>query len=51
MSAGPFHRPLAPTVDVTRVLAPQNPPDDRTALSTAPLIQAIQNELKKFNKK
>ncbi|GAB0092355.1 hypothetical protein DMENIID0001_073450 [Sergentomyia squamirostris] len=48
LSAGPFHRPPAPVVDVTRVLAPQN--SEKSALSSAPLIEAIQNELKKFNR-
>ncbi|KAG4068410.1 hypothetical protein HA402_007930 [Bradysia odoriphaga] len=46
LSAGPFHRPEPPAVDVVRVLAPHS----STILSTAPLIEAIQNELKKFNK-
>ena len=49
LSAGPFHRPEAPIVDVTRVLAPQNI-NTTTILSTAPLIEAIQNELKKFDR-
>lgn len=49
MSAGPFHKPHTPIIDVTRVLAPRTPLD-RSELSTAPLIEAIQNELKKFNK-
>ncbi|XP_055681050.1 uncharacterized protein LOC129788750 isoform X1 [Lutzomyia longipalpis] len=48
LSAGPFHRPPAPVVDVARVLAPQEA--DKTNLSSAPLIEAIQNELKKFNR-
>ncbi|KAJ6638261.1 hypothetical protein Bhyg_10995 [Pseudolycoriella hygida] len=46
LSAGPFHNPESPSVDVVRVLAPQS----SSMLSTAPLIQAIQNELKKFHK-
>lgn len=50
MSAGPFHKPQTPNVDVTRILAPKKIVD-KTTLSTAPLIEAIQNELKKFNKK
>ncbi|XP_063706119.1 uncharacterized protein LOC134835178 [Culicoides brevitarsis] len=49
LSAGPFHKPHTPIVDVSRVLAPKTILD-RSELSTAPLIEAIQNELKKFNK-
>ena len=48
LSAGPFHRPLPPNVDVTRILASQN--TDKAQLSAAPLIEAIQNELQKFRR-
>ncbi|XP_063988043.1 uncharacterized protein LOC135168089 isoform X2 [Diachasmimorpha longicaudata] len=45
MSAGPFHRPNLPEVDVTRVLADsQLAPED----PAVPLIAAIRKELEKF---
>lgn len=47
MSAGPFHTPLAPQVDITRVLAPQTVLQS-AELSTAPLLQNIMQELKRF---
>lgn len=51
MSAGPFHRPSVPSVDVTRVLNVQSQSTaDRSNLSTTPLIKAIQSELQKFNR-
>lgn len=37
LSAGPFHKPHTPIVDVSRVLAPKTILD-RSELSTAPLI-------------
>lgn len=46
LSAGPFHRP---EVDVVRVLAP-SASRATTVLSTAPLIEAIQKELRKFDR-
>ncbi|XP_055624385.1 uncharacterized protein LOC129767467 isoform X2 [Toxorhynchites rutilus septentrionalis] len=47
MSAGPFHTPMAPQVDITRVLAPQTVLQS-AELSTAPLLQNIMQELKRF---
>lgn len=45
LSAGPFHRPILPEVNVTRILtdtqlAPEDP--------AVPLIAAIRKELEKF---
>ncbi|XP_055381356.1 uncharacterized protein LOC129611952 [Condylostylus longicornis] len=48
LSAGPFHRPEPPQVDVTRVLVSQN--TEKSQISAAPLIEAIQNELQKFKR-
>lgn len=47
MSAGPFHTPLAPQIDITRVVAPRTVLQS-TELSTAPLLQNIMHELKRF---
>ncbi|XP_062540447.1 uncharacterized protein LOC134208673 isoform X2 [Armigeres subalbatus] len=47
MSAGPFHTPAAPQIDITRVMAPQTVLES-TELSTAPLLQNIMQELKRF---
>lgn len=45
MSAGPFHRPNLPEVNVTRVLADSHlAPED----PAVPLIAAIRKELEKF---
>lgn len=49
LSAGPFHRPEInnSAITTTTRLTPQS---ESVQLSTAPLIEAIQNELKKFNR-
>ncbi|XP_029729317.1 uncharacterized protein LOC109418934 isoform X2 [Aedes albopictus] len=47
MSAGPFHTPAAPQIDITRVMAPQTVLQS-TELSTAPLLHNIMQELKRF---
>ncbi|XP_021696548.1 uncharacterized protein LOC5566273 isoform X2 [Aedes aegypti] len=47
MSAGPFHTPVAPQIDITRVMAPQTVLQS-TELSTAPLLHNIMQELKRF---
>lgn len=46
MSAGPFHRPDPLTIEIRK--ASQSV--DRPNVSAAPLIEAIQNELRKFNR-
>lgn len=49
LSAGPFHRPPdVMTVGTSRNL--MTPQSEAVQLSTAPLIEAIHNELKKFNR-
>ncbi|XP_050076156.1 uncharacterized protein LOC126563553 [Anopheles maculipalpis] len=49
MSAGPFHTPSGPVggMEVTRITAPQSVLQS-TELSTAPLLQNIMQELKRF---
>lgn len=47
LSAGPFHRPEV-SINSNPIAAPKS--DALVQLSTAPLIEAIQNELKKFNR-
>ena len=51
MSAGPFHTPSGPSVggalEVARITAPQSVLQS-TELSTAPLLQNIMQELKRF---
>ncbi|KFB53022.1 AGAP006655-PA-like protein [Anopheles sinensis] len=48
MSAGPFHSPQGPpALEVTRITAPQSVLQS-TDLSTAPLLQNIMQELKRF---
>uniref|UniRef100_A0A182PK09 Uncharacterized protein n=1 Tax=Anopheles epiroticus TaxID=199890 RepID=A0A182PK09_9DIPT len=49
MSAGPFHTPSGPVgaLEVTRITAPQSVLQS-TELSTAPLLQNIMQELKRF---
>jgi len=45
LSAGPFHRPNLPEVDIRRILADSRlPPDD----PAVPLIASIKKELEKF---
>lgn len=45
LSAGPFHRPNLPEVDINRILADSElPPED----PAVPLIAAIKKELGKF---
>ncbi|XP_058840571.1 uncharacterized protein LOC131696162 isoform X1 [Topomyia yanbarensis] len=47
MSAGPFHTPLERQLDITRVVAPRTVLQS-TELSTAPLLQNLMQELKRF---
>ena len=51
MSAGPFHKPITIPSDVNsnRGTIKQTINGEEQILSAAPLIEAIQNELKRFN--
>lgn len=50
LSAGPFHRPVDPGnhTQERNVRTPHSASGNRDDLSAAPLIEAIQNELRKF---